>query len=506
MILPLAASLLLAPMDELELIPGSLVLAGTGEIGAGTRSAFLDLLGGEGRIVVLTASNRSTGDVDWGAASATRVERLPIRRPDALRTEEALEALLQADGIWIEELPDKVVEAPLARTLVVAALERGAVVGGAGEAARQLAGAEHLGLVPRLFFEFGASDAGSEDTHHHVGRENPGRLVAAMPDSSALVVFGGRKVALVGDGDVGFAVYREGEVMADESVLPCNADRDPGDPLRSRLDLLSWVRQARAAEKEIYPPKTPGAPRVEKGALIVQGGGGVTDPTWDRFIELAGGEDASFVCIPSASEMDDDAAPRSYSARELEERGCSNVRILHAADRRTAARLAAAIAGADAVWIDGGRTFRFMDRFGETHAASALGHVLDRGGVVGGSSAGCQVIGDLLVRGNPRTNSDMTDAGYLQGLGLLQGVVLDAHFRERDRFGELRRLVGEYPQMLGIGVDAGAALLVRGSVAEVLGESGVNVYDQRRGDAPPEKGLALEPGDRIDLITGKPLD
>lgn len=175
---------------------------------------------------------------------------------------------------------------------------------------------------------------------------------------------------------------------------------------------------------------------------------------------------------------------------------------MHTAERRRAnhdRHLIAAIDAADAVWIDGGRTFRFMDRFGETAAADALARVLERGGVVGGSSAGCQVVGDLLVRGDPKSNNEMLDPGYTRGLGLIEGVVFDAHFRERRRHEQLRGVVQDHPTMLGIGVDAGTALQIRGTTAEVLGENGVDVYDARRGGELPERGVAHESGASFEL-------
>lgn len=39
----------------------------------------------------------------------------------------------------------------------------------------------------------------------------------------------------------------------------------------------------------------------EKGTLVIIGGGRVTDEVWDRFLELAGGENAKIVVITNAS-------------------------------------------------------------------------------------------------------------------------------------------------------------------------------------------------------------
>jgi cyanophycinase len=507
-------------LDELELIRGSVVLAGEGPPSTAARTAFVDLAGGgSARIAVVSdskAESSSDGDaIDWVATGAREQTWLRVRRASDLTDSDTLMTLLEADGIWLDSVSDTLLGEPLLRAVLVNALERDAAVGASGAMAHALTGVpgvdtDRLCIAPRIELVFGVKDVGNTGPHHRHAKTTPARLAVALADGAAVALFAERYVDCLGPDEVGFAIYREDGVLVDEQVYPGNDERDLGDPLDARLDLVAWIRQARDAERPIHPPERPDAPVIEKGALIVQGGGGVSEATWERYIALAGGKDARFVCIPSASTMEDDAAPDSYSARELEERGCTNVRIAHVARRERAnhdAQLLAVIDAADAVWIDGGRTFRFMDRFGETRAAGAIARVLERGGVVGGSSAGCQVVGDFLLRGNPRSNTDMTFAGYTRGMGLLQGVVLDAHFIERDRHAQLRQLVSEHPQLLGLGVDAGTALLVQGSVGEVLGEGdGVVVYDARRGAELRDDGLVLRPGARFDLVQGTVLE
>lgn len=502
--------------DELELIRGSLLLAGEGELSSASRSAFVDLAGGgAARIVVLSDARADADAVDWVANGAREQSWRQVRRASALTDADTLADLLAADGIWLDALSEKLLGEPLLRAVLVNALERGAVVGASGAQAHALTGvpgtdSDRLCLAPRIELVFGVSDVGNTGPHHDHAQAHPARIAVALADGAAVALFAERYVDCLGPDSVGFAIYREGGALVDEQVYPGDDERELGDPLDDRLDLVSWIRQARSAERPIHPMRQPSAPVIEEGTLIVQGGGGVSEATWERYIASAGGTDARFVCIPSANTMDDDAAPDSYSARELAERGCTNVRIAHVARRERAnhdAQLLGVIDAADAVWIDGGRTFRFMDRFGETRAAEAIARVLERGGVVGGSSAGCQVVGDFLLRGNPKSNSEMTFDGYTEGMGLLRGVVLDAHFIERDRHAQLRQVVGDHPQLLGLGVDAGTALLVQGSVGEVLGEGeGVVVYDARTGQELTDAGLLLEPGARFDLVTGAVLE
>ena len=145
-----------------------------------------------------------------------------------------------------------------------------------------------------------------------------------------------------------------------------------------------------------------------------------------------------------------------------------------------------------------------MDRFQGTKAAELMRELLERDGVIGGSSAGCQVAGDFLVRGNPRTNRDLVLDGYTRGFGFIEGVILDAHFLQRGRDETFKPLMETYPQMLGIGVDEKTAISIRGSVAEVLGSNAVSFYNMKNGSS--SKPVILKRGAKYDLQKRKVVE
>jgi cyanophycinase len=247
----------------------------------------------------------------------------------------------------------------------------------------------------------------------------------------------------------------------------------------------------------------------ERGTLILNGGGGVSDSTFQLFIEAAGGKEARFVCIPTAGDDDD----KSYSARRLKELGCNNIEILHTrdplvADRDT--RLLKLLDEANAVWIDGGRTNRVMEAYHQTQVQKKIHALLQRGGVFGGSSAGCQVAGELLLRGNPSDADQVEYPPCSRGLGLLTGVVFDAHFRQRYREYEFGYLIVLHPGLLGIGIDEKTSIVIKGEVATVEGENGVTLFDARQPVATGPTTHAprqtfLKSGSRFNLKTRKQI-
>jgi cyanophycinase len=133
--------------------------------------------------------------------------------------------------------------------------------------------------------------------------------------------------------------------------------------------------------------------------------------------------------------------------------------------------------------------------------------VLKKGGAIMGSSAGASIQAEYLVRGNPLGNQDMMAEGYEKGLGFLKGVAIDQHFAERDRFKDLASVVDRFPQILGIGIDEGTALIVKGPVGLVQGKGQVHFYDRRKETEDADKDYeSVGRGGRYQLVQRKVLN
>ena len=122
----------------------------------------------------------------------------------------------------------------------------------------------------------------------------------------------------------------------------------------------------------------------------------------------------------------------------------------------------------------------FVDAYEGTRAVELFHDVLARGGVIGGSSAGATIQGEYLVRGSPLGNTDMMALGYERGFAFLPGTAIDQHVRQRNRFADMSRVLDRHSQLLGIGLDETTAIVVRGEVAEVLGQGQAHFYDRHR--------------------------
>jgi cyanophycinase len=234
-----------------------------------------------------------------------------------------------------------------------------------------------------------------------------------------------------------------------------------------------------------------------KGSLVAVGGGRIGPDIVKRFVALAGGADARFAVIPTAAE--DPVDPESARQRFAKQFGVTNVTVLHTRDRQVADSkgFVAPLRSASAVWFSGGRQWRLVDSYLHTRTQREIEALLNRGGVVGGSSAGATIQASYLVRGAPEGNTIMMAKGYEAGFGLLKNAAIDQHVNTRRRENDLLPVVEAHPGLLGIGLDESTAIVVSGRRFEVLGEGKVRIYDGREHE--DRKFLILAPGDRFDL-------
>lgn len=239
----------------------------------------------------------------------------------------------------------------------------------------------------------------------------------------------------------------------------------------------------------------------EKGALVIVGGA-MRDPAiLGRYIELAGGPDAPIVIIPTAG--GEDGYDRYWpGARRFREAGLVNLTILHTTDRRVAdsEEFVKPIQAARGVFFTGGRQWRLADAYLHTRTHDELNKLLQRGGVIGGSSAGATIQGSFLARGDTKTNTIMI-GDHLEGMSFIKNVAIDQHLLKRNRQFDLLELIHAYPDLLGIGIDEDTAIVVRGDRFEVIGQGYVAIYDSSRHIPPQGDFYFLAPGDRYDLKT-----
>jgi cyanophycinase len=223
-----------------------------------------------------------------------------------------------------------------------------------------------------------------------------------------------------------------------------------------------------------------------RGWLVIHGGGTLTNETKERFVALAGGSEANIVVIPTA--LTD--APVDFDKYRLEQMrrfDVAHVTVLHTRDRVRANSegFVEPLRRASGVWIDGGRQYRLADAYLGTAVVREIKALLARGGVVCGSSAGATIQGSFLVRGAPSSNNKiMVSSGHETGFGLLPNSAIDQHVNTREREGDLNAVIDAHPELLGIGLDQDAAIVVHGDSFFVVGGQAA-IHDGKEHDGAP---------------------
>jgi cyanophycinase len=249
-----------------------------------------------------------------------------------------------------------------------------------------------------------------------------------------------------------------------------------------------------------------------KGTLVIQGGGSDEGTgIFETFINKAGGLGAKIVVVPTAGgNRTADGKIRVYNEEQVlarwKKRGATNVHMLHTHDPKVAdtEEFAKVLRDANGVWFDGGRQWNIVDSYANTLTLKEFHKVLERGGVIGGSSAGATIQGDYLVRGAiAGSEIVMTpEPEHEHGFAFLRKVAIDQHINTRNRWDDIIPVIKKYPNLLGIGLSEGTAIVVTGDRFEVIGKWKVAVHDNTRPYQPWEKPYyVLSPGDVYNMQT-----
>jgi len=267
-----------------------------------------------------------------------------------------------------------------------------------------------------------------------------------------------------------------------------------------RHRLLTFAASLGLAASLLAAPPSHGP---KKGFLIISGG---MDYHVDipRLIQMAGGPQARIVVIPTASVAHPETqAELDKYCTDPKTFGGTHCTVLHTTDRKVAdsAAFVKPLETATGVWLEGGRQWRLADAYLGTRTLRAIEGVLQRGGVVGGGSAGASIQASFMVRGSehPDDNHIMMAPGHETGFGLFTNVAIDQHVDARHRENDLAQVMQAHPELLGLGLDQGTSITVHGDSFVVNGPGRVAVWDGKQHDG---KGYYyLHTGDRFNTVT-----
>ncbi|HEY9723567.1 MAG TPA: cyanophycinase, partial [Oscillatoriaceae cyanobacterium] len=201
-----------------------------------------------------------------------------------------------------------------------------------------------------------------------------------------------------------------------------------------------------------------------------------------RVVALSGGSKAHMVVLTTASSLGVEIE-KVYEKAFLE-CGAARVTTLHIQDRADAndPENVAVIYEATGVFMTGGDQTRLASVLGGSEVGKAMHRAYKRQGVtIAGTSAGASAVSEHMIAGGKRgIHPKKGMLNLVPGLGLLNRVIIDQHFSQRQRLGRLLSIVAQNPFLLGIGIDENTAIVVEPDLTfEVIGAGAVTILDAR---------------------------
>jgi len=195
-----------------------------------------------------------------------------------------------------------------------------------------------------------------------------------------------------------------------------------------------------------------------------------------RFVGICG-ERARLVVIPTASQLAETGPAYCELFRELGA-DAESLDIRERADGDDP-EILARLERADGVFITGGNQLRLSTTLGGTAVAKILRRRNAAGMPIAGTSAGAAIMPEHMIAGGEGGGTPQAEMTTLApGLGLTNKVLIDQHFRQRDRIGRLLSALSYNPFPVGLGIDEDTAAFIDGDdCIEVLGSGAVTIVD-----------------------------
>jgi cyanophycinase len=250
-----------------------------------------------------------------------------------------------------------------------------------------------------------------------------------------------------------------------------------------------------------------------KGKLIIVGGGNMPDSLFTFFANYCGGKDQSIVYIPTAT-TDEQYIKEGGHLVKFTSRGFTNLSTIHTRDKVKAddPKNIELVRNAKGIFFGGGDQDLIAAAYGGTQLYKEFIALLERGGVIMGTSAGATIMGSLLVGGDAR--KDLTKSYPFQpAFSFVKNMAIDQHVLVRNRQFDLIPVIENNPNNIGVAIDESTAIIVEAGKFKVWGLSYALLYDPLDwGKQQKESGKVIKPfkmlgsGDGYDFNTRKILN
>lgn len=197
-----------------------------------------------------------------------------------------------------------------------------------------------------------------------------------------------------------------------------------------------------------------------------------------KFVDLCGGKDAVITVIPTASQLDDTGERYQKIFEEIGVKKTYSLPINERSDAQNPDYVAT-LEKSTGIFVTGGNQLRLSTILGGTPIAQTIRQLNAQGVHYAGTSAGAAIVSQHMITGG-NTGTVPTEGGVnlAPGMGLINTIVVDQHFNERNRLARLLSAVSYNPFLTGVGLDEDtAAFIDHNNVFTVVGSGAITLVD-----------------------------
>jgi len=229
-----------------------------------------------------------------------------------------------------------------------------------------------------------------------------------------------------------------------------------------------------------------------KQAYILLGGGKNDSEAFKYLLNAANGGD--ILVLSTKSKINHRYTHYLWKLAEVNNIEINSITTVSTPSRNLAQKdeVNALLEKADAIFLTGGDQYRYQEYWKNTKLLDLLHEKINHGTPLAGSSAGLAIMGEyyfsakngtiysLEALRNPES-SKITIEENLLPINLLENVITDTHFSERNREGRLLAFMSKandqfHTQSIGIGVDEATSLIVENEKMTKAGTGNVYIY------------------------------
>jgi cyanophycinase len=223
------------------------------------------------------------------------------------------------------------------------------------------------------------------------------------------------------------------------------------------------------------------SPDTKRGWIVPVGGAEEKEGRAEilrRFVNVSGGEASRIAIIPTASQLEDTGRRYEGIFRDL---GCKETTVLNYKVRSDCERAdwLQQLDRTTGIFLTGGNQLRISTVIGGTPVAKAIRRLNASGVTVGGTSAGAAILSEHMIAfGSEGATPRAGMATLAPGFGMTNRVIIDQHFRQRDRLGRLLSALSYNPFAVGLGLDEDtAAFIDPDDTVHVVGAGSITIVD-----------------------------